>query len=124
MEDSDNIFLKQAVSKSRAKVGKPPTRLQNHAPTNLKLDQVTNPYASASSGNVPIIPLLSPLIESPKPVAEGDELMFCGSGNNEVKCSCDEKKNGGSVPGERAVDDPSTLFSVFQSKFVIVNDAQ
>ncbi|XP_031254021.1 uncharacterized protein LOC116111988 [Pistacia vera] len=127
MEDGENIFEKQAVSKSRTKVGKPPTRLQKHAPANLKLDEVTNPYASSSSGNVSIIPLLSPLIESPKALAEGEELKFPKSrNNNDIKCSGDEKKGGGgsSVAGERAVADPATMFSVFKSKCVIINDAQ
>lgn len=94
MEDSENIFQKQAVSNTRTKVGKPPTRLQKHAPASLQLDQVTNPYASSSSGNFSIIPLLSPLIESPKPLAEGEELKLDKTGNNEMKCSCDETKNG------------------------------
>ncbi|KAJ0084525.1 hypothetical protein Patl1_31284 [Pistacia atlantica] len=109
MEDGENIFEKQSVSKSRTKVGKPPTRLQKHAPANLKLDE-------SSSGNVSIIPLLSPLIESPKALAEGEELKFPKSrNNNDIKCSGEEKKGGGgsSVAGERAVADPATMFSVF-----------
>lgn len=122
MEDSENIFQKQAVSNTRTKVGKPPTRLQKHAPASLQLDQVTNPYASSSSGNFSIIPLLSPLIESPKPLAEGEELKLDKTGNNEMKCSCDETKNGEerTVP----VPEPSTLFSLLQSKCVTVNDGQ
>ncbi|KAK8484965.1 hypothetical protein V6N13_082490 [Hibiscus sabdariffa] len=77
MEDCGNIFEKRVIGISQTKVGKPPTRLQKHAPESLRLDQMKPSVARTSRSDAPApIPLLTPLALSPSLFPETDEFMF------------------------------------------------
>ncbi|KAL4317792.1 hypothetical protein GQ457_18G006040 [Hibiscus cannabinus] len=78
MEDCGNIFEKRVTGISKTRVGKPPTRLQKHAPESLKLDQMkpsTSPSEAPAPTPIPI-PLLTPLALSPSLFPDTDEFMF------------------------------------------------
>ncbi|TXG74146.1 hypothetical protein EZV62_002725 [Acer yangbiense] len=138
MEDCENILYQRQVNlaKTRTKLERPPTRLQKQAPSYLQLNHVSgggggNPFVASSyvnanaaggssSSSLPVIPLLSPLVVSPKqalPAAEAEEFKFPKCGNDEMSCGGDK---GGATAG---YTDPSTFFTFFQSKCVLVNDA-
>lgn len=127
----------EVAAKSRNKIRKPPTRLQMQAPASLELDQIvktTNPFTTTtttSSSLIPI-PLLSPLVVSPQPLSqEVEEFKFPVSnlgndrGREDFKDgSCSEER----LPQQAAVAgiymEPSPLYSLFQSKCLLVNRAQ
>ncbi|KAH7550001.1 hypothetical protein ACOSP7_024934 [Xanthoceras sorbifolium] len=140
MEDCENILYQRQVNvaKTRTKLGKPPTRLQKHAPSTLQLDHFSgggggNPFVVSSSGNntsssssLPVIPLLSPLVVSPRPLPEAEEFKFPKCGNDEIGGS---DKGGATAgggwqhPAAAGYTDPTTFLTYFQSKCVLVNDA-
>ncbi|EXC10714.1 hypothetical protein L484_025298 [Morus notabilis] len=131
---SDNILR----TESKAKAGKPPTRLQAQAPASLRLDQMT--FSAPAPANVlpagdtsRAIPLLSPLVLSPQLLQDSTEKLTCGhdqSNEHQEEGTADKTNNGGS--GESGWQhqeaatfaDPSSLFSFFQSQCMIVNPAQ
>ncbi|KAM7256065.1 hypothetical protein ACFE04_011806 [Oxalis oulophora] len=118
---TDNIFERQLMfvatqSIRTTRLGKPPTttRLQKKAPASLQ--------TSPSSNNTIPIPLLSPLIVSPRPkystTTEQDfrfPTKLCSGNNN----------NSSSIMSIDDDDQPSSIFDCFQSKCVLVaNKAQ
>ncbi|KAH1130756.1 hypothetical protein J1N35_002134 [Gossypium stocksii] len=116
MEDCGNIFEKQVIGVSKTKVGKPPTRLQKHAPESLKLDQM-----KAAEAPIPI-PLLTPLASSPISFPETDDFMFPMPNNMNAPTTA----AFGWKPPVRAgfnVEAP-TLLALFHNKCVLVNDAK
>ncbi|MBA0604790.1 hypothetical protein Godav_017431 [Gossypium davidsonii] len=117
MEDCGNIFEKQVIGVSKTKVGgKPPTRLQKHAPESLKLDQM-----KAAEAPIPI-PLLTPLASSPISFPETDDFMFLMPNN----MNAPTPTTFGWKPPVRAgfnVEAP-TLLALFHNKCVLVNDAK
>ncbi|KAJ8750597.1 hypothetical protein K2173_015769 [Erythroxylum novogranatense] len=127
-DDWDNIFQRQRhfVANNNGKVGKPPTRLQKHAPASLVLDHLpTNPIVPEASGSRTPIPLLSPLVLSPQPLPQEEaeqEFVFhncCGRDTllpEPGKCQHPAMSAG--------YMDPSSLFCFFQSKCVLVNHTQ
>ncbi|OAY61178.1 uncharacterized protein LOC110610411 [Manihot esculenta] len=136
-KNDDNIFQRQAqvVAKTKTKVGKPPTRLQKKAPATLEVANYAKTYhlmlsKEASSPLTPI-PLLSPLILSP-PLSpqQAEEFMFpMISGGDKGK---EEKRGAYCVPGgwqhpaapNGGYMEPSSLFTFFQYKCVLVNHAE
>ena len=132
MEEGGNIFEKQVIGMSKTKVGKPPTRLQKHAPASLQLDQMKaaaarsspfEPSNGTSEAATPTpIPLLTPLALSPNPFPETEEFVF----------PIDDKKAatpaptafGWTNPAGAGYVEASTLFAMFQNKCVLVNDGQ
>lgn len=105
--------------------GKAPTRLQQHAPACLQLDQTagtasTNPLLDGASM---AIPLLSPvLILSPQPMPESSEK----GGDQNVRSIAPpfSAAGGWQHPAVAPFTDPSSLFAVFQSQCMIANQAQ
>ncbi|ESR38138.1 hypothetical protein WN944_028116 [Citrus x changshan-huyou] len=123
MEDlGENIFQKQALVSSKIKIGKPPTRLQRQAPASLQLDHVSS--SCYANPNLSVIPLLSPLVVSPESLPEAEDFRFpkCDD-SSEMSCSDQKKERQHAAIAGYA--ETSTLFNhVFQSKCVLVNDAQ
>ncbi|KAG4132111.1 hypothetical protein ERO13_D08G012050v2 [Gossypium hirsutum] len=104
METVGILLEKQVIDIYETNKPKPPTtRLQKHAPAPLQLSQMKPNTTVIEKGATPI-PLLTPLASSPTPMgtAIGWRNLPVGSGYAE----------------------PSTLFFLFQNKFLIVNDAQ
>ncbi|GAV78304.1 hypothetical protein CFOL_v3_21772 [Cephalotus follicularis] len=133
MEDNnENIFQTQIIAKAKTKFGKPPTRLQKHAPASLQLDQVgvsrnADPYALSAETRLTAIPLLSPLIVSPRQETETEEFRFptCSKSSDtsgdEKKCTFAET-GGWQHPAVAGCTEPSSLFAFFQSKCLLVNE--
>ncbi|XP_019059722.1 PREDICTED: uncharacterized protein LOC104826309 [Tarenaya hassleriana] len=121
MEKSGNLFDKQMESP------RSPTRLQRQAPTALQLDHSAhNQFSPSSAIEGTAIPLLSPLYVPPRlssSLREGEEFRFHVGGNG-----CPDPK--GSHLGEwqhPAMSDHSeqmALLTMFQTKFVLVNDSR
>lgn len=148
MEDSENIFQtqQQAVSKTEPKVGKPPTRLQRQAPSSLDLNHVVNTNTNPNTNNfiankvsaspdaqLAAIPLLSPLVASPQALpTEPEDFKFPKFGDNDMGLDDDDVESviipsipgGWQHPAVAGYTEPSALFSFFQSKCVLVTDAQ
>ena len=137
MEQYDgNIFQRQAqpIPKTNDKVGKPPTRLQKQAPRALDLDQLSTPLLPASQASPPPtpIPLLSPLSVSPPPLpSEAEEFTFpviCGDNDKGREDDVHDASSEARVWQHPAVAsgyiEPSSLFTFFQSKCLLVDHAQ
>lgn len=132
--ENNNSNVPQA--KAKAKLGKPPTRLQNHAPACLQLDMVegsapTNPFCpSPSSETSKAIPLLSPLVLSPQPLPEIVEKRLCESHhanneqNNVGERNSTSPQGGWQHPAVATFTEPSTLFAFFQSQCMLVEHVQ
>ncbi|KAL5580939.1 hypothetical protein UlMin_013381 [Ulmus minor] len=131
MEKNGNIFQieeEEIVNGKGKGKGKSPTRLQLQAPATLELDQisVSNPFLfpnhEEDEPSSKPIPLLSPLVLSPSPLAlEGEEKMEDDDGsenNREVSLPTEQSEV------EAPSTDSSSLFSFFQSQCMIVNQAQ
>ncbi|KAM0996165.1 hypothetical protein ACFX13_006275 [Malus domestica] len=116
----------------KADTGKAPTRLQRRAPVSLQLDQIastasTNPLSNEDASMT--IPLLSPVvIPSPNPVA----VVIEKGGDQNVRSSIappfptaggwqHPAAGGWHHPALAPFVDPSTLFTVFQTQCMIVN---
>ncbi|XVE79538.1 hypothetical protein DITRI_Ditri14bG0066600 [Diplodiscus trichospermus] len=134
MEDGSNIFEKQVTGISKTKVGKPPTRLQKHAPASLQLDQMKaeaarscpfGPSNGTSDGPIPI-PLLTPLALSPIPFPETEEFVFPIDDKKATKSAPTSATAlfGWKSPAGTGYVEASPLFSLFQNKCVLVNDSQ
>ncbi|KAJ4846002.1 hypothetical protein Tsubulata_040716 [Turnera subulata] len=141
----ENIFQRQievaAAKNSRNKIRKPPTRLQNQAPPCLEIDHIirsSNPFnkAAASSPLTPI-PLLSPLVVSPREGVEEFRFPVVFNNNNHAAAekgeTPDPNNNHNNNTNSNMMQhpaltgiymEPSALFSLFQSKCVLVNHAQ
>ncbi|XP_038706447.1 uncharacterized protein LOC120001988 [Tripterygium wilfordii] len=128
MEDIENIFQRQVIEdKNKARVGKPPTRLQKRAPASLQLDQVTNTINSCLAPMA--IPLLSPLVISPPPLTETEEFMFptnCdgGKATQENMGAPLTMEGGWQHPAVAVYMEPSAIFAFFQSQCVLVDQAR
>ncbi|XP_004487241.1 uncharacterized protein [Cicer arietinum] len=126
MEEKGGLLLK------RSRGG--PTRLQKHAPASLDIDMVindrpSNPFDYSSKA----IPLLSPLILSPKPLYADITIQALQSQNNDSNDIINEGSgSSSSTPGSAGWEhpaiasfpDPSSLSSFFQNQCVFVNHAQ
>ncbi|GMI81759.1 hypothetical protein like AT1G07476 [Hibiscus trionum] len=118
---------KQVAGVGNKKEGKPPTRLQMHAPASLELDQVKADFGTpkpAAAAATPI-PLLTPLA-SPNLFPQTDEFVFPTDDSHRRAAAAipfptafawKEQAGAGHV-------EVSTLFALFQNRCVIVNDAQ
>lgn len=128
MEENRNVCQKEAKPKG----GKPPTRLQKHAPASLQLDKVAPAVdPSAVSGETPkAIPFLSPLVLSPQPLPETVEKRSGESGSDDQKDNGEEEKSealspgGWQHPAAPALADPAALCTSFQSKCLLVDHVQ
>ncbi|KAE8691078.1 hypothetical protein F3Y22_tig00110893pilonHSYRG01092 [Hibiscus syriacus] len=124
MEESGNIFEKGVTGISKTKVGKPPTRLQTHAPRSLKLDQMKAPVARTAPDEARSpIPLLTPLTASPSPFPEADELLFPTPKDVNAAAtptSSGQKQAVGAGFNVKA----STFLPLVRNKCVLVNDAK
>ncbi|CAL0322140.1 unnamed protein product [Lupinus luteus] len=117
MEDKANMIKK----------GSCPTRLQKHAPACLEIDKVfngNNPFGEPSKA----IPLLSPLIISPKPLYAGSSINIQApileNNNGDHGSSPSTTSNGWEHPAMATFPETSSLCSVFQKQCVFVNHAQ
>ena len=123
MDDVGNIFEKQVIGMSKTKVGKPPTRLQRHAPASLQLDQMKVDAARTSGAATPI-PLLTPLALSPNPFPETEEFVFPTVDKKAATPAPTPIAFDWKIPAGAGYVEASTLLALFQNKCVIVNDAQ
>ncbi|KAE8732643.1 hypothetical protein F3Y22_tig00001818pilonHSYRG00058 [Hibiscus syriacus] len=124
MEDCGNIFEKRFVGISKIQVGKPPTRLQNHAPQSLQLDQLMKPsVATTGISEAPTpIPLLTPLSLSPIPFTETDEFTFPTP--KDMNAPTPTPFGWKQPIGTGFNVEASTFLAQFQNKCVIANDAK
>ncbi|GLU02317.1 hypothetical protein SLE2022_195710 [Rubroshorea leprosula] len=123
MEDNEVIFQKQVVPNTKTKFRKPPTRLQKHAPTSLQVHQVAGSSFGSSKA---VIPLLSPLTVSPRPL-ESEEFRFPigdDKDNGAAAVTAMMVAGGWQHPAVVGYVENSALFNLFQSKCVLVNDVQ
>ncbi|EEF42468.1 uncharacterized protein LOC8277444 [Ricinus communis] len=120
-----NIFQSQAQTMARAnpKVGKPPTRLQKKAPSSLEVNYHTS---SSSSSPLTPIPLLSPLIVSPRPLLQAAEEFRFPVVDGDIEKGGDNKKIASSVflSVANGYSESSSLFAFFQSKCMLVDHAK
>ncbi|XVF68836.1 hypothetical protein PTKIN_Ptkin11bG0033000 [Pterospermum kingtungense] len=143
MEDDGNIFEKQVIGMmSKTKVGKPPTRLQKHAPASLQLDQMKADAAAGAARNGDFgasnggtyeaatpIPLLTPLAMSPSvrfPETE-EEFVFPIDDRKEPAEPAPTPTSavfGWKNPAGAGYVEASALFALFQNKCVLFNEAQ
>ncbi|KAF5446868.1 hypothetical protein F2P56_032465 [Juglans regia] len=118
---SNNVSQKEG----KAKVGKPPTRLQKQAPASLQLDKVAV-YGETSKA----IPFLSPLILSPQPLPETLEIRSGKSGSNEEEDNGAKRSKalppggGWQHPAVPVFTEPEALFTCFQSQCLLVDNVQ
>ncbi|OMO61980.1 hypothetical protein CCACVL1_23086 [Corchorus capsularis] len=117
----DNIFEKQRVmGTTKTKVGKPPTRLQKQAPTSLMLNQMNGGVLGA--GSAAAIPLLSPLILSPKTTfQETDDFVFPSPFPTPAISAPFPTPVGWKHPASPGIE-ASALYSLFQAKCLVIND--
>lgn len=128
-------FLREAMEKEhRARIPKPPTRLQKQAPASLHLDQLSSVAMTSGSGNTSsnaILPLLSPLPLSPQPFPETEGNRKSANGNAVDGGSGDQRSVGFAAPGPggwqhpavpATFADPSTLFTFFQSQCIVTSN--
>lgn len=129
MEDGENIFEKQVIGMmNKTKIGKPPTRLQKHAPATLQIDQMKGEAEAeaasrtTSSEAATPIPLLTPLAMSPTPFPDKEEEFVFPTDDRKAPTST---AFGWKNPaGAAGYVEASTFFALFQNKCVLFNDAQ
>ncbi|KAL4334223.1 hypothetical protein GQ457_07G034880 [Hibiscus cannabinus] len=123
---------KQVVGMGKSKEGKPPTRLQMHAPASLELDQVkaalgTSKTAAAAAAAATPIPLLTP-VASPNLFPQKEEFMFPIDDNHRRAAAAAATPVPAAFawkePAEAAHVEVTTLFALFQTRCVLVNDEQ
>jgi len=121
MEDKGDLLVRR---------NRPPTRLQRHAPTSLDIDKVhndrpSNPFGDSSKA----IPLLSPLILSPKPLIYAEvTIQALKSKNSNYKnegsrSSSSTSGLGWEHPAIASYPSPSSLCNFFQKQCVFANHA-
>ncbi|XP_050215332.1 uncharacterized protein LOC126666348 [Mercurialis annua] len=115
-----NVILKisaEVIAKANPKMGKPPTRLQKKAPSSLELNN------SSSSSSFDPIPLLSPLILSPlRHSNETDDFKFPIAWMNDKNIETPVLGGWKRPAAVSGYIEPSSLFSFFQSKCVLVGN--
>ncbi|GMI92175.1 hypothetical protein like AT1G07476 [Hibiscus trionum] len=124
---------KQVIGMGKSKEGKPPTRLQMHAPASLVLDQVNPTFGTSKAPPPPPaaaaaatpIPLLTP-VASPNLFLQTEQFVFPmddshrkAAAETPVPTAFAWKEPAGAAHVEA-----STLFALFQNRCVLVNDAQ
>ncbi|XP_010523141.1 PREDICTED: uncharacterized protein LOC104801530 [Tarenaya hassleriana] len=123
MESSGSVFdHKQMVAKTeRGESPRSSTRLQRRAPAALQLDcTAQNPFAVEGTA----IPLLSPLYVPPSLSSsprEGEGFGFHSSPDKEGSQALPDSQGGWQHP---AISEHSELVTMFQTKFVLVNDSR
>ncbi|KAK8550869.1 hypothetical protein V6N13_119375 [Hibiscus sabdariffa] len=117
---------KQVVGMGKSKEGKPPTRLQMHAPSSLELDQVKAALGTskAAAAATPI-PLLTP-VASPNLFPQKEEFVFPIDDNHRRAAAATPVPAAFAwkEPAEAAHVEVTTLFALFQNRCVLVNDEQ
>ncbi|WJX69625.1 hypothetical protein P8452_53841 [Trifolium repens] len=123
MENKGDLLIKRGK-------GGCPTRLQKHAPASLDIHMVLNERPSNPFGDPSkAIPLLSPLILSPKPLNYADIALQALKSENSIdegsRSSSSTPGTGGwEHPAIASYPNPSSLCSFFQNQCVFVNHAQ
>lgn len=125
MEGNSNIFDNIFMGMDNSKEGKQPTmsrtRLQMHAPASLEIDHVKHdfgfPPGTRKAAATPI-PLLTPLAFSPNPFPQSDDMK--AAAESVPTAFAWQEPVGGGAP----YVDVSTLFALFHTRCVLVNDAQ
>ncbi|XP_038902307.1 uncharacterized protein LOC120088941 [Benincasa hispida] len=128
-------FLRGSMeNEHKARLPKPPTRLQKQAPASLHLDQLSSVSMSSGSADTcskAILPLLSPLPLSPQPLPEIDGNRISANGNaaDGGGGNGDQRGIGFAAPGgwqhpavAATFPDPSTLFTFFQSQCIVTSN--
>ncbi|MBA0853777.1 hypothetical protein Goshw_021839 [Gossypium schwendimanii] len=126
MENGGILLEKQVIDVYETNKPKPPTtRLQKHAPAPLQLSQMKPNTTVIEKGATPI-PLLTPLASSPSPFLETQESVFPIDDHMEpvVQAPMGTAIGWRNLPVGSGYAEPSTLFFLFQNKFLLVNDAQ
>ncbi|TYI26214.1 hypothetical protein ES332_A05G100300v1 [Gossypium tomentosum] len=117
----DNVFMGMGNSKEGKQPTMSRTRLQMHAPASLETDHVKPDFgfsAGTCKAAATPIPLLTPLALSPHPFPQSDDMKAAAE---PVRTAFAWKEPvGGGAP----YVDASTLFALFQTRCVLVNDAQ
>ncbi|KAJ6309875.1 hypothetical protein OIU76_014755 [Salix suchowensis] len=132
-----NMFQGQArplAPETNDRAGKPPTRLQKQAPRGLDLDQLSAPLLPANQASpLTTIPFLSPLSVSPPPLpSEAEEFTFpviCGDDDDkgredDVHDAYSEARVWQHPAVAGGYTEPSSVFTFFRSKCVLVDHAQ
>ncbi|KAK8513265.1 hypothetical protein V6N13_002014 [Hibiscus sabdariffa] len=115
---------KQGGGMGKSKEGKPPTRLQMHAPASLELDEVKANFESAKPAAATPIPLLTPLT-SPNLFPQANEIVFpIDDSHRKADAIPVPPAFAWKEPAEAGHVEVSTLFALFQNRCVLVNDAQ
>ncbi|GAU17297.1 hypothetical protein TSUD_110140 [Trifolium subterraneum] len=127
MENKGDLFIRRGK-------GGCPTRLQKHAPASLDIHMVLNERPSNPFGDPSkAIPLLSPLILSPKPLIYADITLQAlksensideGSRSSSPSTPSTPSSGGWKHPAIASYRSPSSLCSFFQNKCVFVNHAR
>lgn len=118
--EKENIFHCTDKTNVRAKNGRPPTRLQRHAPASLQLDQAVgsgNPVGVSFENSISVIPLLSPVVAPPLTEISMDV----------VRVGCLEHQQGKGMEEKRGTanfSNYSTLLTDFQTQCKVVNRVQ
>ncbi|CAA7026311.1 unnamed protein product [Microthlaspi erraticum] len=123
MENTVNMFQK------KSETTRSPTRLQRRAPTALHLDHVPeNPFLQQSCETVATtaIPLLSPLFVSPNlHTREEDDFRFpVGFTDKNGSQPSMDHKEGWQYSAKADNSNQMALLSMFQTKFVLVDQSQ
>lgn len=121
------------MSLSRTSIGrKSPTRLQSRAPAALSLDEITTSRnileSRLPSACVTVIPLLSPLLISPRPFEEAGQKwspVVAGANveiqkNGSVEQAAPDQSVAVIVPAASSLAEPSTLFAFFRAQCSLV----
>ncbi|XP_045802963.1 uncharacterized protein LOC123896640 [Trifolium pratense] len=124
MENKSELLIKRGK-------GGCPTRLQKHAPASLDIHMVLNERPSNPFGDPSrAIPLLSPLILSPKPLIYADIALQALKSEDSIdegsssSSSSTPGSKGWEHPAIASYPSPSSLCSFFQNQCVFVNNAQ
>ncbi|KAK9022225.1 hypothetical protein V6N11_002507 [Hibiscus sabdariffa] len=112
----------------KSKEGKPPTRLQMHAPASLELDQVKAALGTSKAAAATPIPLLTP-VASPNLFPQKEDFVFPVDDNHRRAAAAAAATPVPTAfawkePAEAAHVEITTLFALFQNRCVLVNDEQ
>ncbi|RVW56658.1 hypothetical protein CK203_075047 [Vitis vinifera] len=114
---------KKSRSHNKSKRDKSPTRLQKRAPKSLQLDIVVsaNPFQPSAASSHTVIPFLSPLILTPPPLPTTGTDEAIQRQSNEKK-AVPPPSGGWQHPAVVALPEPSSLYNVFQSQCMLLNN--